>query len=217
MSNMVRPFAILLITLTASCTKEDAVPRGPTAEKAMAVVERSKSTKATYAVYTWNRITPPGTPPVEEWAAEFHSGTMHRVETPRDRIIADCAAQTGTHRSLIGGQTMEGKEVALMSCGINTNNPFVEADWIKRVKTRFGDADRIRLVDAGNVRHYDVSDQGVLINSTIASNTSDEALLLAMETVALSGKLPESDMFSQESLKRSVVPEEYRRAPAAGR
>jgi len=219
MKSAIRLISILLIPFAASgANAEDATVEDSSTVKAMAVVERSKSTRVTYSMYSWNRISLPGEEPIEEWAAEFHSGAMHRVETPNDRVIADCDAGTGIHRSLVSGETVEGREVALTACGIDTNSPFVEAGWIKRVKTRFGNADRVRLVDAENVRHYDVSDQGVLVGATIASRERSDELLLNMETIAVLDTLPAGDLFDRESLERSFVPEHYKRKPVfAGR
>jgi len=55
----------------------------------------TRNTTATYSVFAWNIITRSNKPTEQEWSAEFHQGALHRVETPRDRIIADCAAMTG--------------------------------------------------------------------------------------------------------------------------
>jgi hypothetical protein len=65
-----------------------------------AVVDRTKSTRATYAIYTWIRISRLGQPPHEEWSAEFNSGALHRVETPRDRV-GDLFSETSLSRSVV--------------------------------------------------------------------------------------------------------------------
>ena len=57
--------------------------------------ERTKRTRATYALYSWNWIKGDGFEGGPQWSAEFHRGTLHRVETPRFRVVADCAAGTG--------------------------------------------------------------------------------------------------------------------------
>ena len=82
------------------------------------IIARSKLTREMYAVYFWNRIERPGQQPEEEWSAEFNSGDLHRVETPRDRIVADCAASTGTYLSLSTGKVITGPQVAGVACGI---------------------------------------------------------------------------------------------------
>ncbi len=78
--------AVGSIVVSAACAQSSS-------EAARAVVERTKTTSSTYTLYLWNRVTIPGEPVLEEGSAEFHKGDLHRFETPRDRIIADCRAQ----------------------------------------------------------------------------------------------------------------------------
>ena len=79
---------LFLCLAGTACTPADQGERA----KVEAIIARSKLTRATYAVYAWNKMQHPEQPAVEEWSAEFNSGSLHRVETPRDRVIADCAA-----------------------------------------------------------------------------------------------------------------------------
>lgn len=185
--------------------------------KALEVLERTKTTNATYALYLRNTLTGEAPRPGEEWSAEFHSGTLHRVETPRDRVVADCAAGTGHALSLVSGEMVEGYAVARAACGISTNATIIEAQWKGKVQTPFGEADRVRIVDEDNVREYDVSGEGILLRSTYAANVPGEPLILLVQPVAVLSKLPDADMFDRESLARSYVAETYRAAavPAA--
>jgi len=174
------------------------------------VVELTKTTKADYAVYAWNRIEGAGGP-VEEWSAEFHSGSLHRIETPRDRWIADCAAGTGTGLSLATGEKMVGPKVALAACGVNTNKAFVSSEWQGVVKTPFGQAQRIRLVDASNVRTYDVTRDGAIVRATY--DLVDGSPLSLTYAVAVEHGRPDPAMFYAASLARSYVPERFKAAP----
>ncbi len=63
----------------AACASEVAID-----EPEAALIARTRDTRATYSLISWSRIQRPGDSVVEEWAAEFHAGTRHRVETPRD-------------------------------------------------------------------------------------------------------------------------------------
>ena len=76
--------------------------------KVAAIIARTKLTRTTYAAYFWNRIERAGQAPVEEWSAEFNAGPRHRVETPRDRVVADCAAQSGSAWSIARGDLVVG-------------------------------------------------------------------------------------------------------------
>jgi hypothetical protein len=185
------------------------------ANKVAAVIARSKTSKTTYAVYFWNRIQHPGQSATEEWSAEFNLGNLHRVETPRDRIVADCSAQTGTYLSLPSGKLVTGPEVAAVACGINTNRHFLEMRSLGRVKTRFGDADRVRVADSENIRTYDISKEGIILRTLYQQNDSGHATALEVETVGLSHTLPATAMFDQASLARSFVSQQFRRNPNA--
>lgn len=176
-----------------------------------AVVELTKTTRADYVVYNWNRIEQTGGP-VEEWSAEFHSGTLHRVETPRDRWIADCATGSGTGLSLATGEKVVGSKVALAACGVNTNKSFVASEWRGVVNTAFGPAQRIRLIDAHNVRTYDVMQDGAIVRTTYELvNGSPWSLTYA---VAVEHEKPDPAMFDAASLARSYVPDRFKMAPA---
>ncbi|HYD24173.1 MAG TPA: hypothetical protein VEB68_05195 [Croceibacterium sp.] len=199
---------IALAAPTAGCAE------GPEATpQAFPIVERTKTVDTTYANYNWNRIIPPDGPVVEEWSAEFHSGSLHRVETPRDRLIADCENMTGVALSLETGEKVSGPQVAGAACGINTNTPILSARVIGRVDRAGSVSDRIEVVDRDNVRIYDVTEDGVIVRATYASSEAPERLILETWSVALERELPAADMFSSESLRRSFVPDRFKREP----
>lgn len=181
--------------------------------KATEVLERTRQVSGTYALYMWNRITLPDSPAVEEWSAEFHSGHMHRVETPRDRVVADCKAGTGTALSLVTGTIVEGAQVALGACGIDRSSPIMSAEITASIDTPWGPAERLRIVDARYIRDYDVSAQGILLAGRYAENKAGEPVILTNRAVALDTALPEAGMFDRKSLDRSFVPERYRGPP----
>ena len=181
--------------------------------KAEAIISRSKLTRETYSVYSWNRIQPPGQKAVEEWSAEFNSGSLHRVETPRDRLIADCAAHTGTYLSLVTGNVITGPQVAGVACGINTNRQFLSVEALGRVKTRFADADRVRVADTENVRTYDISDDGIILRTIFETNDAKRSTVLDVEAVAVTHSIPGPNMFDEASLASSFVPDRFKVAP----
>lgn len=205
--------AALLATalLSAACTPPTP-PEVTLTGKVKEVVDRSKMTRTTYAMYSWNELSLNGQP-VQEWGAEFHSGDQHRVETPRDRLIADCKAQTGVALSLTTGKTVEGPFVAKAACGINTNKAFIATEWLGVAQTPFGPADRVRLSDKTDIRTYDISPTGVILRSTYAQNSPEQPLGLSSEAVAVLSELPATDMFDKASLARSYVPDSFKTAP----
>lgn len=202
--------ALVLLTMgLAACTErtEDALP-----PKVRAVVERSKETQATYAVYSWNRVQRPEGP-VEEWGAEFHSGHLHRVETPRDRLIADCAARTGTGLSLTDNKRFTGPQVAMAACGVNSNKRFVGAEYLGVVQTPFGPAHRIRVADMEDVRTYDIRSDGAIVAAGIAANKVGKPEVLKAWAAEVSSSLPDPNMFDEASLARSYVPDRLKVSP----
>ena len=211
------PAAALMATalLGAACSPASTPPPAPEITltgQVKAVVDRTKATRETYAVYNWNEMTDDGRP-VQEWGAEFHSGDKHRVETPRDRVIADCRAQTGIALHLATNEVVEGPVVARGACGISTARPFVAAEGLGSVTTPLGAADRVRLADKNNIRTYDISPAGVILRATYAKNTPDKPLVLSSEAVAVLGQLPAPDIFDRASLYKSFVPDRFKTAP----
>src|SRR5689334_4133599 len=177
------------------------------------VINRSATTHATYSLYIWNRIATKSRL-VEEWSAEFHSGSMHRVETPRDRVVADCKAGTGSHLTLATGLISSGPEWARAACGINTNKPLLAARWQGVFQTPFGKVDRIQLTDSDNIRTYDVREDGVLIGTTYARNSPDAPILLTANASDIQSIIPDEAIFDQASLARSYVLEKFKVPPS---
>jgi hypothetical protein len=205
---------IAAMTMVIGAATLRSAPPAPT-DRVQQVIERSKTTRKTYALYMWMRIEHPGMTPVDEWSAEFNAGALHRVETPRDRLIADCARMTGTHRFLPTGKTRSGSDIALTACGISTRAPFHETEWLGTVDTRFGKADRVRVTDAELVRTYDVSRDGVILRTVFEENSPTRTFVLLAEATAVLDKLPDAGMFDEQSLDKSFVPERFTRPPAA--
>jgi hypothetical protein len=181
-------------------------------ERANQAIARSRTTTATYALYAWNRVSPPDENPREEWSAEFHKGNLHRVETPRTRLVADCAAVMGTYFEVDTGETGTNAQVARVACGISSARPIQSTEWLARVKSRFGSVDRIRVTDDKVIRTYEVADNGALVAGRIAD--LDGTLRVDNFALDLLATVPDGDIFSKESLQRSVVPEQYKQRPA---
>jgi hypothetical protein len=198
--------ATLGLALAASALQE-----GSQDPRATAVIERTHKTTAIYSVYVWTTIYLPGRKPIEEWAAEFHRGRLHRVETPRDRVVADCSAMTGAHLQVATGRIDRGRQYALMACGIDQGE-ILGSQWLGRGDTEFGPADRILIRRSDGERTYDVNDDGVLIGETISDESGE--LRLKNRAIDLLATLPSDDIFSEESLGGSAVAEEYKQEPA---
>ena len=183
--------------------------------RAQQVVERTRTTNATYARYAWNWVRDADGSVRREWSAEFHRGTLHRVETPSLRVIADCAARTGMAVDVATGETFEGPSVAAVACGISAHAPVESLEWLGARDSRFGPVETVRLTDPEDERIFVVDADGALVAFEVFARTADRATCLQGEAVAVERRVPEGDIFSAESLVESVVPDRHRAPPAA--
>lgn len=207
----------LAFVLLSAATSGAAVPPSSSSddpERAARIIAGTKTTSATYARYAWNKITPPGRPPTETWAAEFNEGPLHRVETPAARLVANCVEQSGTAYSVTSEKTFSGAAVAGTACGIDSNRPVISVRYIGPVVDRLGRADRVEVTDPERIRTYDVTSDGIIIRTVIALNTPEKPVVLDEETEALMRTLPGQSIFDAASLRVSVVPDAFKKPPA---
>lgn len=195
----------LMVGLCVVCTVPTEIDN-----QATKLLELTRTTKATYSLYSWNKVTPRDGPATEAFSAEFHQGNLHRVETLVARIVADCAKMTGTALFIKSGEMVRGEQVAKAACGVNTATPVVASKVVGAVKTNFGPATRVAVKDAQNLRYYDISEDGILIAGAYAT-LSDEPEVINVP-VAVERKLPEEDIFSEASLARIVTPAAFRKS-----
>jgi hypothetical protein len=175
--------------------------------EAVQVMNLTRQTKSTYSAFNWNVITPPGGKAFEEWAAEFHSGSLHRVETPRDRIVADCSAMTATYLNLASGEMENGAEFAKRACGIADHLGITNARMLPSATGRYGPVRRVIVEDSQTVRTYSVDAKGIIVEEQIS--LPDGTLVLDMHVVAVKKSVPQG-IFTVESLHRSAVPVRYK-------
>ena len=118
---------------------------------------------------------------------------------------------TATLLSLAEGTKSTEPNIAKAACGIAAVEPFEVSEWLGRHETRFGQADRVRVTVSNSVRTYDVLDNGALVVATYMDH--DGVVQLENRAVALLDTA-QADIFSEASLERSAVPEQYKAAPA---
>jgi len=204
--------AMIALALSSSCAPSSADPASEA--KADAVIQRTKLARTTYSVYVWNLLTPLGGTDREEWAAEFNSGPLHRVETPGVRIVANCDTVTGEHVVVATGEKGSGSGDAQTACGISTRVPFRSKAWLGEVMTPFGKADRVRVSDGELVRTYDIDKDGVILRAEFDTDNLLHKRVLLGVTVARPNAVPEEDIYDGDSLLRSFTPPQYKKPPA---
>ena len=183
----------------------------PIDDEVLALIERTRTTTETYSLFTWNWITEPDQAARQEWSAEFNDGPLHRVETPRMRIVANCAQHTGSYLDVSTGERGSGPRVAGAACGIQANAAMLAARITAHVTGRFGPTTQIEVRDPDYVRTYEVAENGALVGATISDASG--RLHLKAAALALTDNVPEG-IFTEKSLSVSAVPESYRRSPA---
>jgi hypothetical protein len=205
--------AVALVLLGASTSA--AVTEPAPDPRARAVFERTKQTRATYALYAWNWVRGSGFEAGPHWSAEFHRGNLHRVETPHVRVVADCGARTGTMLHVGTNRIESGAGVAGAACGINSNFPLRNLEWLGRRSSRFGPVETLRILDLADERIYAVDETGVLVASEIFPRDPAATYCVQQEPLAIERKLPAKDMFSTKSLGRSFAAGRFLASPTA--
>ncbi|WP_260580951.1 hypothetical protein [Sphingopyxis sp. PET50] len=175
---------------------------------AEAVIARTKAPTTDYSLFVWTVINPDQSDIVDGWTAEFHSGSRHRVETPWNRVVADCAAMTGRHLHLPTGEVRTGREVANSACGIDTNM-VAGMKYVGKAESGYGQLDIVSLNSDAD-RTYWVDRDGILVRTEFTRPGQPEAWVLRNWAVHVDRTTPDSAMFADDSLSRSYVPEKYR-------
>jgi hypothetical protein len=206
-----RATAAALLCVAAAAAVPTVSAETTTAET---VVARTKSPPSDYSLYQWTEVRPDDTSRFSFWAAEFHRGSLHRVETPMDRLVADCSAMTGTHLSLVTGETKSGRDVAETACGIDMANAGAP-DYAGRLDSGYGALDIIKLRKDQLDRVYWISPAGLIIQSEFRKGSDANDWVLRNWAIRVEMTSPSEKMFSPDSLSASFVPIHIQAGPAA--
>ena len=120
---------------------------------------------------------------------------------------------TGSALSIPTGRIQTGPEVAATACGINANINIDSARCLYRDIPHFGPADVVSLSGGGLIRTYSVDRSGVILRSTFQNDQPGAPIVLSTISTDLTSTVPAADMFSNDSLARSYVPEKYKTGP----
>ena len=151
--------------------------------------------------------------PHEEWSAEFHSGDYHRVETPLTRIVANCRNGTGHAIDVATGLSRRDDPAAAAACGVSSHRLPALENSIEARSTPFGPMAIIRFNDGETDARFGVLNNGAIATAEIIPGASATAQCLQTAATAVLDTLPAPDIFTEQSLTASVVPDDYRVAP----
>ncbi len=178
------------------------------------VVQRTKTTRATYTAYEWNVVRDDEGNPQDGWAAEFHSGDLHRLEIAGARIVANCRTHEGHIYDVKAGETQDSDTIWLTACGIDTTDQIVAVDRLAPIADKSGPLDVIRIKGGAWVRFYAIDRNGVIVRSNRIAANGSPSPCVQNRAVAILPTLPARDLFTRASLAKSFVPERYRQPPA---
>ena len=188
----------------------------PVDGKAEEVIARSRNSTATYTIYWRVSYSNAGGKPDYAWSATFRKGSLVRLEDVQSRVVADCAAGTGTLFDL--GVSHDnyrvGKKVAQASCGIDSDRRVRSARWLGEKDGKFGRVDEVEIVDEDGTFIYQVGAEGELLGINFRSRGFKE--ITAAEPMKFERTVPSGDIFSRLSLANSKVPKQAQSRAARG-
>ena len=174
--------------------------------KAEAVIERSRTTTATYTIF-WRVIYSQGSgTPDYAWGATFRKGSLVRAEDLGSRAVADCTAGTATQFAVSIGQHdyQIGKKIAQRYCGIDADRKVRSTRWLGQKPSKFGLVDEVEIVDEDGTFTYQVAPAGELVGVTTSWRGSKDTVVV--EPMSIEYAVPGGDLFSRMSLANSKVP-----------
>lgn len=203
-----KTFALFAVLLATVCGAADGDGR--------AVLDRTKSTTATYASYDWMVGRDDQGRGEDMWVAEFHSGEWYRGESSILRVVVNCRTHEGYSLNVPSGELRRDDTLYMGDCGISTSGSIESVARLPSVATSpFGRLDVIKVTDATRIRYYQVDKRGVIMRSNWTPRDGTAYPCIQAEPIARLTTLPPGGIFSKASLAASVVSSQYRHPPPA--
>jgi len=186
---------------------------GATGDDARTVLDRTKTTAATYASYDWMTGRDEKGIANDMWVAEFREGNRYRAETVDFRAVVNCHTHEGYSLNVRSGE-LKRDDTLYDECGVSTSGSIESVVRLPSVtSSAFGMLDVIKVTDATRIRYYQVDRRGVIMRSNWTARDGSPYPCIQAEPIARVATLPPGDIFSPKSLTTSVVATQYRRPP----
>jgi hypothetical protein len=196
----------VLFAFALALSVPQAAPKQAQLALVQQLIERTQTTQAPYALVSRNEIRRDDAT-IYEFGAEFNQGDLHRVETPRDRIVTNCRTGWNAHLNVATGAITHDDSVSGMACGVYTGDGIVNAEITGTRSSRFGLLQELKINTVGGLtRMYGIAANGAIVSEEIVDPAGRPRLL--MTAMSLSNRLPSTDLFSEASLAKSAVPNE---------
>ena len=185
---------------------------GAVGDDARAVLDRTKTTTATFASYDWMTARDDKGLGSDMWVAEFHSGDWYRGESAVLRVVVNCRTHEGYSFNVLSGDLRRDDTLYVGDCGISTDGSIESVERLPMATdSAFGRLDVIKVTDATRVRYYQVDKRGVIMRSNWTARDGSAYPCVQAEPIARLAKLPAGDIFTKASLATSAVAPAYRR------
>lgn len=170
------------------------------------VIDRSKSTHSSYSVVVTAEVNRSGERVIETHA-EYQQGSMHRVEVPQMRIIADCDGGRSFRYHVATGIMEDSLDQREAACGIDRSvDEAVSGRLLEPVSGSYGRADVIELVGRDFIRRYAVTHDGIIVATAYVSRRADVGFSLRTIDVTVSRERQNPAMFDPSTLSRAFAP-----------
>ena len=181
---------------------------------AKAVLERTRSSTTTYASYEWMTVRDEEGANLDGWAAEFHRGDWHRIETQWRHALTNCRTGDAYIYEVSSGTLRQFDDKQNATCGVTSAGGIESVERLPSVSIKpYGRLDFIRVTDARRIRNYQVDSRGLLVRADWFQRDGSRFPCLIQEPVAILRVLPAQDIFSVKSIAKAVTPERYRQNP----
>jgi hypothetical protein len=199
--------ALALAVAASALVNSPTTAHSVAASEVNSIIKRTQTTQATYGLVSTNEIRRDDRT-IHEFAAEYNQGDLHRVETPRDRIVSNCRTGWSAHLDIATGLVTLSDGIAAVACGIWTGDVVHSAEMTGTRPSEFGSLQLLKITTYASARTYEVAPNGAIVGETITDQNGK--LRLITRAISLSEQLPPGDIFSEASLARSVVPDELK-------
>ena len=176
---------------------------------AQQVVERTRTTTATYAVYLWGGSIDRAGKIEDHWSAEFHAGDWHRMEGPDSRVVANCRTRIGYVYDVKTGMTAAAPNAYRGACGIFDPGNVTSTERLSGFGDKQRSLDFVILSDPNFVRRYVIDNRGAILESLWSAADGTTRPCIWTKALADEDTLPSTNMFTDASLTQSFVPAKY--------
>lgn len=172
--------------------------------RALAAVERSRTTKQPYIVTLAASVEIDGSR-FEDTATEFHDWPLHRVETKPAHVIANCETNEAVRFDTTTSKSARSVEDASNACGVGGFGPDpVRLKWLGLEQRTFGKVDVIELENAKFFRRYEITSDGIIVLNNFEPKDG-KSFRYTTKFVRLDRRKPAASTFDESTISQRLA------------